>query len=275
MNNYTYYITGGTCDIGKAIIHKLVEQNKKVVVLARDIKKARLIIKKPKITYHYFDLKKKLNDLSIPQNSILIHCAWENSRDVYNKSHMQDVIKCHYKFIDKMVSLGIEKVIVTGTCSEFGITYGPVKSDDCTNPCTPYGLGKDYLHKSLRLLENSKNFNLIWLRLFNIYGESIDKNTVASLFCKAIKNNKDEFSMSLGNQKFDYLSVDTAANKIIKSTNKMSGIYHICSGKPTKLKELLERIKIEKKSNIKLKLGIYPYRDHEPFAIWGYNNDIK
>ena len=36
--------------------------------------------------------------------------------------------------------------------------------------------------------------------------------------------------MSLGNQKFDYLSVETAANKIIKSTNKMSGIYHICSG---------------------------------------------
>ena len=98
---------------------------------------------------------------------------------------MQDVIKCHYKFIDKMVSLGIEKVIVTGTYSEFGITYGPVKSDDCTNPCTPYGLSKDYLHKSLRLLENSKNFKLIWLRLFNIYNESIDKKTVASSLCRS------------------------------------------------------------------------------------------
>ena len=275
MNNYIYYITGGTCDIGQAIIHKLVKQNKKVVVLARDIKKARLIIKNSKITYQHFDLNKKLDNLLIPEKSILIHCAWENSRDVYNKSHMQDVIKSHYKFIDKMVSLGIEKVIVTGTCSEFGITYGPVKSDDETNPCTPYGLSKDYLHKSLRLLENSKNFKLIWLRLFNIYDESIDKKTVASLFCKAIKIHEDEFPMSFGNQRFDYLSVNTAANKIIKSANKTSGIYHICSGKPIKLRELLERIRTEKKSNIKLKLGIYPYRDHEPLAIWGHNNDIK
>ena len=275
MNKKTYYITGGTCDIGREIVRALIKKNKKVILLARDIIKAKSIFKNSKIVYHYFDLQKKLNNLEVSTNSILIHCAWENSRDVYHKSHMQNIIKYHYRFIDKMVSLGVKKVIITGTCSEFGITYGPVKFNDDTNPCTPYSVSKDYLHKSLRLLENNKNFELIWLRLFYIYGESIDKKTVVSLFCKAIKNCDNVFPMSFGNQRFDYLPVNEVANKIIKSINKESGVYHICSGKPIKLRKLLEKIKIEKKSNIKLNLGKYPYREHEPLAIWGFNNDIQ
>ena len=39
------------------------------------------------------------------------------------------------------------------------------------------GLVKIFLHKNpLRFLENDADFELVWLRLFNIYGESLDKN---------------------------------------------------------------------------------------------------
>jgi len=270
-----YYITGATCDIGIEIVNKLLLKQKTVYVLVRDIKKAKQVFRNSKISYISFDLHRKIENYKIRKNSTLIHCAWEKPRDVQNNIHIDSVLKYHYHFISKMISMGIKKVIVTGTCSEFGMTYGPVKSTTETNPCTSYGIGKDYLHKSLRILENDQDYDLIWLRLFNVYEESVNKRTVTSLLCKAIDDNDAEFSMSFGDQKFDYMRVKDVAEKIIKSIDKESGTYHICSAKPIKLKKLLESIKKERNSNIKLKLGEYPYRDHEPFAIWGANDDIK
>jgi dTDP-6-deoxy-L-talose 4-dehydrogenase (NAD+) len=274
MNKPTFYITGATCDIGQSIINKLCLNKSKIIALVRDIKRAKIIFKNKKIVYQKFDLNKPLEKFNIKPGSILVHCAWENPRDINSTKHIKSVIPQHYQFIEKMIKRGIAKVVVTGTCSEFGMTYGPVKANDETNPCTSYGIGKDYLHASLRFLENDNNYELIWLRLFNVYGESKEKNTVTSLFNKAIDQKLDEFPMSFGEQKFDYLLADEVAIKIIKSLNKSSGIYHVCSAKPITLKRLLQKIKKQRNSDIKLKLGCYSYRDHEPLAIWGYKDDI-
>jgi nucleoside-diphosphate-sugar epimerase len=271
----TIYITGSTSDIGQCILKKLNYNKFKVIVLVRNIKIAKKLKNRSSIIYRKFDLNKPLEKINIDPNSILIHCAWENPRNVHSENHVDSVMPQHYTFIKKMVKKGVEKVIVIGTCAEFGITYGPVKANDETSPCTSYGSGKDFLHKSLRFLEKDNNFELIWLRIFNIYGESIDKNTVTSLFSKAINDGLPEFPMSFGNQTFDYLLADDVAKRIINSLNKGSGIYHVCSAKPIKLKNLLTKIKKEKNSSIKLKLGRYPYRNHEPIAIWGEHDDLR
>ena len=168
---------------------------------------------------------------------------------MHSENHVDSVMPQHYAFIKKMVKKGVEKVIVIGTCAEFGITYGPVKANDETSPCTSYGSGKDFLHKSLRLLEKDNNFELIWLRIFNIYGKALDKNTVTSLFNKAINGGATEFPMSLGNQTFDYLLADDVAKRIINSLNKLCKFTK--SSKPIKLKNLLTKIKKEKNSSIK------------------------
>ena len=76
-------------------------------------------------------------------------------------------------------------------------------------------------------------------------------------------------------QKFDYLLDNEVAEKIIKSLDKRSGVYHICSAKPIMLKTLLQKIRKQRNSNIKLKFGCYPYRDYEPLGIWGAKDDIK
>lgn len=271
----TLYITGSTSDIGQYILKKINYTKFKVIALVRNIKIAKKMQDMHDIIYQKFELSKPLRNMNIDPNSILIHCAWGSSRDVHSEKHIDSVIPQHYQFIKKMVGKGVRKVIVTGTCSEFGMTYGPVKAYDETNPCTSYGSGKDFLHKSLRFLENDADFELVWLRLFNIYGESLDKNTVTSLFNKAINGGATEFPMSLGNQTFDYLLTDDVGKKIVKSLNKGSGIYHVCSAKPIKLKNLLAKIKKERNSSIKLKLGHYPYRNHEPLAIWGEHDDIR
>ena len=280
MNNSNYlkptiYITGATSDIGQSITKRLDTNKFKIVALVRNIKNAKKLLTNKNIVFKSFDLNKPLNKISVDDNSTVIHCAWENPRDVNLKKHIDSVIPQHYNFIEKMISKGVDKVIVIGTCAEFGIVYGPVKANDETSPSTSYGSGKDFLHKSLRLLEKDNNFELVWLRLFNIYGESINKNTVTSLFKKAINDGLTEFPMSLGEQKLDYLLVSDVAKKIVSSLKKDSGIYHVCSSKPIKLKHLLTKIKKENNSLIKLKLGKYPYRNHEPMAIWGENDDLK
>ena len=280
MNNknpkkISIYITGSTSEIGMSILRKLNTNKFKIIALVRDIKISKKLHSRNGIIYKKFDLKKPLKGVDIDPNSILIHCAWERPQDVHSKNHIDSVIPEHHQFIKKMVKKGVKKVVVIGTCAEFGLTYGPVKYNDETCPHTSYGSGKDLLHKSLRFLENDNDFELIWLRVFNVYGESVDKKSVTSLFNKAINDGLTEFPMSFGNQLFDYLLVDDVGKKIVKSLNKGSGIYHVCSAKPIKLKNLLAKIKKERNSSIKLKLGHYPYRNHEPLAIWGEHDDIR
>ncbi len=271
----TIYITGSTCDLGLSIIKKLDFKKFKIVALVRKVEQAKKLHKNDDIIYLEFDLNKPQINIDIDKNSILIHCAWENPRDVNSQRHINSVITQHCVFMEKIINQGIRKVIVVGTCAEFGLSYGPVSANDETSPCTNYGSSKDLLHKALRLLEKRYSFDLVWLRIFNVYGESINKNTVTSLFKKAIRDGLTEFPMSKGEQIFDYLHINDIAARIVMAIDKESGIYHVCSSKPIKLKDLLTKFKKESNSSIKLKLGTYPYRNHEPIAIWGKDDDLK
>lgn len=89
----------------------------------------------------------------------------------------------------------------------------------------------------------------------------------------SIKNKEKYFKMSKGDQMIDYLPISKLVRKILMVLeSKNNGIFNICSGKPIKLKDLVNKYIKSKKSAIKLKLGYYPYLKYEPKYFWGENN---
>jgi dTDP-6-deoxy-L-talose 4-dehydrogenase (NAD+) len=101
------------------------------------------------------------------------------------------------------------------------------------------------------------------------------------LLDKAIQNKDKEFNMSGGEQLRDFMTIDEMVKNIdlIASQNiYINQPINCCSGKSISIKNLVESHLEEKKFNIKLNLGFYPYPDYEPMEFWGSNlilNKIK
>ena len=270
----TFYVTGASGCIGANVVTQLCAAGRDVVVLARDVNAAKKRLPQSPLTFKNFDLSNEAIDLDVKPNSVLIHCAWQNVREPSYLSHLEEAVGQHYSFIKEMANKGVTKIIVTGTFSEFGLQYGAMRAEDKTDPNTPYAVAKDHLHKALRCLEEMSNFELIWLRLFYVYGDGQDDKTVISQFDKALREKDESFPMSQGEQLLDYLPVEDVAKKILLSVRNTGGIYHVCSGEPISLRRLLERRMIEKNASIKLDLGAYPQREEDSVAIWGAVDDL-
>jgi len=69
-----------------------------------------------------------------------------------------------------MISNGLQRLSVTGTCFEYGNKNGSLSEDMETNPNIAYSLAKDTLRKFILELAKIFDFKFHWIRLFYMYG---------------------------------------------------------------------------------------------------------
>ena len=62
---------------------------------------------------------------------------------------------------------------------------------------------------------------------------------------------------------------------VIRLQDKVNGIINICSGKPEKLADRVERFIKENNYEIKLKYGAFPDREYDSKAVWGDDTKIR
>jgi dTDP-6-deoxy-L-talose 4-dehydrogenase (NAD+) len=191
-------VNGATGFVGRHVVKKLAQNGYEVFALARDLCKASSISELKNSTILHYDITKDNVKTPLPIDASFIHCAWGNVRDTHSLKHIEEELINNYFTIKSIVEYGIKKILITGTCHEYGLQYGPLKPSTPTAPITPYGIAKDTLHKLLRALQPQKHFELIWVRLFYMYGDGQNENTILSLFDKALENGDDVFNMSLG-----------------------------------------------------------------------------
>jgi dTDP-6-deoxy-L-talose 4-dehydrogenase (NAD+) len=147
--------------------------------------------------------------------------------------------------------------------------YGPVHASDTPRPNNSYGIAKHLLHQLLRAAQRHLAFELVWARLFYLYGAGDDPRSLLATFDRALENGDQSFNMSYGEQLYDFSPVEHGADQIVALITFPNGIYNVCSGKPISLRRLLELRMREKQRHIELNLGFYPYRAHDSIALWG------
>jgi len=191
--------------------------------------------------------------------------------------HFEKNVPVHYNFIKNMVQHGLKRVVITGTCLEYGMQYGQLTEDLETKPITPYGLGKDTLRKYLKQLFSIYPVTFQWIRLFYMYGDGQSEESLLSQLNKAVQKGEKKFNMSGGEQLRDYLPVEKVAEHIatIASQKRVQGIINCCSGKPISIRKFVEEYLKRKKYAIELNLGHYAYPDYEPLAFWGDNRKLQ
>ena len=271
-------VTGATGFIGKHAISELLKYDMKIIATARNIDKAKKNNWFDKVRFLECDLNTKLDFFNyFEQPDAVIHLAWEELPNFNERFHIERNLPNNISFLSNLITSGLKKITVIGTCLEYGLISGCISEGIITNPQTPYGIAKDTLRKYLESLESDYNLDFKWVRLFYLHGNGQNENSILSQLAKAIANEEEVFNMSGGEQLRDYLPIEKAAEYLTKIflQTKVTGTINCCSGKPISIRKLVENYLKQNDAEIKLNLGALPYPDYEPMAFWGDNKKLN
>jgi len=270
-------VTGATGFVGQHLVRSLLARGHQVRAVARDVGKAKALDWYEAVEFVARDIHAgEVVDL-VSGVDVLVHLAWPGLPNYKGSFHVEHNLPRDYAFLKALVQAGLEHVLVTGTCLEYGAAAnGRLSEATPTAPDVSYAIAKDTLRKFLELLRREHPFTLQWVRLFYMYGAGQNPNSLLSLLDAAIAKGHTSFAMSGGEQLRDYLPVTRVAEILVALIEhpELDGPINCCSGVPTSVRSLVEKHLAERDAKLELQLGVYPYPDYEPFAFWGASDKL-
>lgn len=265
-------VTGANGYLGQGIVKKLLNCGQNVI--ATDFDTCFVDERAKKINCDLFKVENPYHFFSNPD--ILLHLAWRDGFVHYSDAHIEDLPK-HYSFINKIMCSPIKKIAVMGSMHEIGFFEGSIDSTTPCRPVTPYGVAKNALRDLVQLLSKQKNIEFQWLRGYYIVGNSNYGSSIFSKIASAAESRKSEFPFTEGQNQQDFIDYEDFCALVVAAVgqDEVNGIIEICSGKPTKLADRVERFIKENKFKIELKYGEFPDRPYDSKAIWGNNSKIN
>lgn len=265
-------VTGANGYLGQGIVKSILDQG--IDVIAADFKCDHVDSRARLITCNLFEIKNAFEYFGEPD--VLLHLAWREGFVHNSEAHLVDLPK-HYSFIKSMMDSGIKRVAVMGSMHEIGFFEGSINENTPCHPMSLYGIGKNALKDAVKLLAKQHDIPYQWLRGYYIVGNSEYGNSIFSKITAAEKTGKVDFPFTLGQNQFDFLDYvafcDQVAAAVIQDT--VVGIINICSGKPEKLSDRVERFIKDNSYKIKLKYGAFPDRPYDSKAVWGDDRKIQ
>lgn len=207
------------------------------------------------------------------QPDVLIHLAWGGLPHYRSLHHFSQELPAQFRWLQAMVTQGLKRVVVAGTCLEYGLLGGELTEASPAEPVTAYGVAKDGLRRQLEMLRQATPFGLTWARLFYMYGEGQARTSLFPQLQQTLATGAPTFAMSAGEQVRDFLPVQEVARTLVDLAlnEETAGIVNLCSGKPVSVRSQVEQWIAAHPGGHRprLELGAYPYPDYEPMAFWG------
>lgn len=265
-------VTGANGYLGTGVVKQLCDDG--MSVIATDFCSNQI---DPRAIIHNCDLF-TIEDpfMYFKQPDILFHMAWRNGFIHNDSSHIDDLPK-HYHFIEKMVNDGCKHIAVMGTMHEVGYFEGSIKEETPTNPESLYGISKNALRNAVELLCRKAEATYQWLRGYYIVGNTDHGSSIFSKITFAEKSGQKLFPFTMGINQWDFIDYSEFCRQTaaVVKQDTINGIINICSGRPEKLADRVERFIKENRYSIKLDYGRYPDRTYDSKAVWGDDTKIR
>ena len=267
-------ITGATGFIGRHVRSVLVKTDHVVVLVVRNVKKVGDIAASEEIVVA--DLSQARTDWFelFGKPDAVLHLAWGGLSNYMDSYHVDVELPMQLKFLQSLIDSGLKKLVVAGTCYEYGLSSGAISESQMTNPNTPYGIAKDSLRKALFEIRSKKDFELTWARVFYPYGEGQSENSIYSQLTKAISGDEKEFAMGSGVQMLDFIQVTRVAKALrtFVTEKKGVGLINVGSGEPQSVIEFVKKLIYHFESNIVPRVGAVADREYESLSFWSDND---
>jgi dTDP-6-deoxy-L-talose 4-dehydrogenase (NAD+) len=265
-------VTGANGYLGQGIVKAILD--KKAEVVAADFSTQYVDERAIRISCDLFEVENPYDYFGKPD--MLLHLAWRDGFVHYSDAHIEELPR-HYSFIQKMAESGIGKISVMGSMHEIGFYEGSI---DENTPCKPesfYGIAKNALRDITKLYCKQNNVLFQWLRGYYIVGNSKFGSSIFSKITEAAEKGQKEFPFTMGLNQFDFLNYEDFCEQVasVVSQDEINGIINICSGRPEKLADRVERFIKENGYDIKLVYGAFPDRPYDSKAVWGNSSKIE
>ena len=259
-------VTGANGYLGQGIVKTLVENGQQVV--ATDFSTQFVCDGAQKVDCDLFALEDPYAYFGEPE--VVLHLAWKDGFVHNSPAHMEN-LATHCNFLKKFVDSGVKRLAVMGTMHEIGFWEGSIDENVPCNPMSCYGIAKNALRQYAQWLTASNGVVLQWLRGYYIVGNSAFGNSIFSKITAAAKEGKKEFPFTRGLNQYDFLDYEDFCHQVAAAVaqDQVNGVINICTGRPEKLSDRVERFIAENGYDIKLQYGAFPDREYDSKAVWG------
>lgn len=271
-NDMKILITGANGYLGRGIVNAMLDRGMEVI--ATDLETSRVDGRAVHIPCDLFAIENPYQHFGKPD--AVLHLAWRDGFAHYSDAHTEDLPK-HYLFIKRMVQAGIRQMAVMGSMHEIGFFEGSIKEDTPCRPNTPYGISKNALRELVQMETRKNGVVFQWLRGYYIVCNTRYGNSVFSKLTAAAEDGQEEFPFTMGQNQYDFIDYKDFCRQTVAAAvqTEVNGIINICSGKPEKLADRVERFIQECGLSICLKYGAFPERPYDSKAVWGDNTKIE
>lgn len=264
-------VTGANGYLGQGIVKYIL--NKGHEVIATDFSTQYIDDRAEKKSCNLFEVEDPYDYFGRPE--VVLHLAWRDGFVHYSDAHIEDLPK-HYTFIRKMAKSNIDTIAAMGSMHEIGFYEGSIDENTPCNPESFYGIAKNALREITKLYckQNGKRFQ--WLRGYYIVGNSKFGSSIFSKIAIAAENGSKTFPFTKGQNQFDFIDYDMFCDQVSETVTQetVNGIINICSGRPEKLSDRVERFIVENGYDIQLEYGAFPDRPYDSKAVWGNSQKI-
>jgi nucleoside-diphosphate-sugar epimerase len=272
----TIAVTGASGFVGRHVLKALSRVDAEIVAHARTSRPDREAVERRR--WVAFDLAAAPDHAfdRLGRPDIVIHLGWGGLPNYLAARHVEVELPVQVRFLRELTAAGLQRLVVAGTCFEYGMQSGCLSEDMPPVPSNPYGTAKDRLRRELELLSRTQPFDLRWLRLFYLYGEGQAPTSLYSQFTAALARGARTFDMSKGDQVRDYMKVEDAAAAAVAVAlaPEAPPTVNICSGEPVSVRSLVERWRADRAADIAINFGALDAPSYEPFAFWGDNSRL-
>ena len=230
-------ITGGTGFLGQHILKELAKTKSNVIVVSRskfvEFDSIKSIIGD---INNYDKINKKLIEFD-PE--VIIHLAWQGIPD-FSANMCQNNLSDSIRFFDWVFeNTNCKKVLVSGSCFEYGKKRGACNESDSVNIDSYFTWAKNSLNEYLQIKCIENDIALNWFRIFYVYGPGQRDGSLIPTLIKSIgASETPEINTPLN--KNDFVYVGDVARAFVKAVdvNLPSGVYNLGSGFATSVYDI-------------------------------------
>jgi len=267
--NKTAVITGAAGMLGTALIRLMSENNYRIYAVMRPDSPRNALVP---VGENIFPIECELDEIDTLSEKItekcnlFFHFGWAGTfGNVRNDMERQvkNISAC-VKAAETAHKLGCRTFIGSGSQAEYGRCDRPLTAATPPFPENGYGMAKLCAGQMVGKICENNGMICLWFRILSVYGINDGENTlISSAMRKMLKG--ERVSCTSGEQIWDYLYCDDAANAMLSAAEKCSrsAVYPLGSGKPRKLREYITEMKEVLDSSSEIGFGDVPYGDKQ------------
>lgn len=267
-------LTGASGFLGRYVLRQLEERRVETVVIGRSCPQehAGEFIETDLLeAKDYAPLRRKA------QGACLLHLAWYAEHGRYWSSPLNlQWVEATIRLVEAFCTGGGQKVVAAGTCAEYDWRCGYCREDTSPlNPTSMYGTAKDATRRLVSALCKLHEIPFAWGRIFVPYGQGEDSRRLIPGLIDVFRGQRVPFGVNANSYR-DFIHADDVARGFLQLLlSDAEGSYNICSGKPTRIAEVVEIIANAFNGDPRLVLDMATARPGEPEILIGDNRKLK